>query len=293
MAALVLGSYLAWDHCSSRAGHSPIVLTEGAGKVPAFVRALRPAYPYSVIAGGAYSQAELRAAMGRDALVQRHYSNFQTESVRLVVTAADQMQYVSYRQAGRVFWTHKQLRIPRGELVLTDGKHWARARCGNQLAAERPPEQTGDAYAGLIEPTAELAMAPPSLPLLGDKRITFAAPPELGETPFDQTRLLDLLPYPVVPQGYPLATESSPFATGAPEFIPVAASGTVSPYLSSYPAGVSAEGGGKAGAKPVIVPSAPEITPIPEPEIVALSGIGLLLIAVCLRVRGGETQPRP
>src|SRR5579884_4448198 len=62
-------------------------------KVPAFVRSLRPNFPYSVIPGGAYSQSELRFASQNDPLVREHYRGFDIHSTRLARPSAGGDQY--------------------------------------------------------------------------------------------------------------------------------------------------------------------------------------------------------
>lgn len=94
---------------------------------------LRRIYPYSVIPGGAYNSAELRNAAMDDPLVHDHYRDFDLTRTRLVILRESRRQYVSYRMGSEIFWTKKRLLIPKGEVLLTDGTHYARTRCGNRL----------------------------------------------------------------------------------------------------------------------------------------------------------------
>jgi hypothetical protein len=48
--------------------------------------------------------------------------------------------YVSYRIAGKVYWTTKRVLLHRGEKVITDGKMTLRTRCGNQVSDEARKE---------------------------------------------------------------------------------------------------------------------------------------------------------
>jgi hypothetical protein len=130
--------------------------TSQSVKVPAFVRSLRPNFPYSVIPGGAYSQSELRFASQNDSLVREHYLAFDISSTRLVTLTADRYQYVSYRVHDQIYWTKRRLRIPKGEILLTDGRHYARSRCGNRLS-NTPQQPTAN-----LEPP-EAALNLPSL----------------------------------------------------------------------------------------------------------------------------------
>jgi len=106
-----------------------------AERVSSFMRAIRPNYPYSVVRGGVYSPAELRSAVQNDSLVREHYSGFNVKAARLVTLDEDRFQYVSYRQNNKIFWTNRRIRIPKGEVLLTDGSSCARTRCGNRLSA--------------------------------------------------------------------------------------------------------------------------------------------------------------
>lgn len=100
----------------------------------------RPLYPYSVIPGGVESGAELKSAVEHDPLVADHYSDFDLGKAHVIVSDSDHMEYVSYRMANHIFWTNHRLLIRKGELLITDGTHTARTRCGNQLSdhAEQP-----------------------------------------------------------------------------------------------------------------------------------------------------------
>ena len=135
------------------------------GKVSPAARSLRPNYPYSVIAGGAYSPAELRYANEKDRLVRDHYADFDLKAARLVTLADDRYQYVSFRLKNRVYWTRNKLRIPRGEVLLTDGRNYARTRCGNRLSSSRQSSTTAE------QPSPKLLSLPsfrPELLNVGD-----------------------------------------------------------------------------------------------------------------------------
>jgi hypothetical protein len=143
----------------------------------ALVRSLRPNYPYSVIPGGAYSQGELQYAHGNDSLVREHYSNFDIKHARLVNLTEDRLQYVSYRLKDQIYWTKRKLRIPKGELLLTDGVSYARTRCGNRLS-DTPHE----AATSPQEPDPKVLSLPAVTPEMLPK-MALATPPSLGEIP--------------------------------------------------------------------------------------------------------------
>ena len=99
----------------------------------------RPVYPYSIIPGGARTVAELKSAIANDLTVAAHYSEFRLDKARVIKLDRDLTAHVSFRRANRVYWTKKQLRIAKGETVITDGVRMARTRCGNQIAENLPP----------------------------------------------------------------------------------------------------------------------------------------------------------
>lgn len=136
-----------------------------------------PLFPYSVIPGGAHSAQELKNAVAHDAVVASHYADFDLTKVHIVPLDRDRMAYVSYRLGDRVYWTRKKLALPKGEKIITDGKHEARTRCGNRISetpaepvsAQEPTEEAMEAAPALdrfpgSDPPVELPVASPPLP---------------------------------------------------------------------------------------------------------------------------------
>ena len=152
----------------SLAGH----IIPAVPEISPLVRSLRPSYPYSVIAGGAYSAAELHYANQTDAVVRTHYATFNMKLAHTVQLTGDRFQYASYRIKNQIYWTRKKLRIPKGEYLLTDGVAFARTRCGNRLSeTPQQPVSPQEPAAALLSmppirpemlPALELAQAPPS-----------------------------------------------------------------------------------------------------------------------------------
>jgi hypothetical protein len=173
------------------------------GHVSAVERSLRPNYPYSVIPGGAYSAEELRNSVGKDKFVRTHYADFDLQSARLVTLAEDRFQYVSYRINNRILWTHKKIRIPKGEVLLTDGRHFARTRCGNRLCAA-----LASPVSFTLAPLKKLVLPPFTMDLLSRSQISLAEPPEVdaGETPGLDLDLPRIAPYLPPAQPMPAAT---------------------------------------------------------------------------------------
>src|ERR1019366_5901398 len=104
-------------------------------------RAARTVYPYSVVPGGVLSEAEVAASMAKDPVVARHYRDIQPERLHATRLNAAVNVYASYRSANSVHWTSHTIRVPKGELLLSDGANLVRARCGNRLSFTPPPRE--------------------------------------------------------------------------------------------------------------------------------------------------------
>jgi len=106
----------------------------GAADASGPAKEVRPVYPYSIVPGGVHDPKELERVFENDPVVRAHYRGFDFRRARVVQLTQDRTVYVSYRIAGRVYWTTKQVRLRRGEKVITDGKMTLRTRCGNQVS---------------------------------------------------------------------------------------------------------------------------------------------------------------
>jgi hypothetical protein len=91
----------------------------------------RPVFNGSVVPGGVYSGDELRAAIGRDAVVAAHYRDVRLDEMQAVTLLEGRAAYVSYRRGDKTYWTRERVWLKAGETVLTDGTTTIRARCGN------------------------------------------------------------------------------------------------------------------------------------------------------------------
>jgi hypothetical protein len=248
--------------------------TTWTAQVPALVRALRPAYPFSIIPGGVYSKAELANHITQDSLVRRHYADFRMESARLAVLQEDQIAYVSYRKNNSIFWTRRQIRIPKGELVLTDGTHIARARCGNRLS-EIPMQPT----APQNDPAADLALGPLTPALLRDPRIGFAPRPESAAVPVPAPPNAFLTPAEITARPSPIPSTTGLIAS------------TELPAAVALPASFPLPGGSGSvyGIAPVLsptrtpAPSIPVVSNVPEPAGLLVSGLALITGAYSLK----------
>ncbi len=139
----------------------------------------RRVYPYSVIPGGVYSQAELRSALSRDPVAASHYASFEPALLHTTELSAPRTAYVSYRVGSTVYWTRNPIRMPKGDTLITDGVNYARARCGNRISAE--PQKP---IAQFEPPRAELENLP----------IAMLEPPSFPWTPPEDPAWIDMLP---------------------------------------------------------------------------------------------------
>ena len=113
----------------------------------------RRIYPFSVVPGGVTSQAELARAVQSDLVVAQHYSDLDVHAAQPTQAKA-RLAYVSYRRGDQIFWTRHKVQLKEGELLLSDGQHEIRGRCGNRIsdvarmpvADIDPPQDLLDAY---------------------------------------------------------------------------------------------------------------------------------------------------
>jgi hypothetical protein len=156
-------------------------------------RLSRPVYPYSVIRGGAYSVAELEAALGKDPVASAHYAGFRRDGLRMTNAPRPLRMYASYRMGSSVYWTSDTIHVAAGELLITDGTSLARARCGNRLSDS---------------PRGPVARMEPA-----EREMEMPEPPDPNEAPATDARalgrLLALRP-PVAPPVSALAFEIFP-----------------------------------------------------------------------------------
>ncbi len=150
-------------------GHrNPGLLGVAAIKPVKFLARIPGVYPYSVIPGGVKDSSDLRYAALRDYVVRRHYAGFDFNNARLIRSREAREVYLSYRIRDAVFWTRRKIRLQAGELLLTDGKITARARCGNQISDVAKPEVSEEEPAeDVLDQPVAIAAAPafPGRPL--------------------------------------------------------------------------------------------------------------------------------
>jgi hypothetical protein len=231
---------------------------------PAYIRSLRPSYPYSVIPGGAYSPHELRHANSNDGVVRAHYADFNLKDAWVVKLTTDRYQYVSYRLQNQIYWTAKKLRIPQGEYLLTDGIHFARARCGNRLSEEPHAEIS------LLEPPPTLLSLPPFRPGLVAKL-------DLDQTPLSVEMQTPADPAPRVAPFLPPDSATKVLLEQSPELqaaTPSVPAGPVLPFVvmtPGTPGSTPPHSGGtpppnRPPSEPPNDPPTPPAAPSPVPE---------------------------
>jgi hypothetical protein len=171
--------------------------------VPESEGELRAVFPYSVIPGGVYSGEELAAHVASDRVVADHYSDFNVGRARIVKADRTRMMYVSYRVNDNVYWTQNRIKIPEGELLVTDGDCEGRARCGNRVSAS-PQVPVSDE-----EPMVEVFDFPQYVRLM---------PPQVTPLPDMAFQLNPLAP----PSQFPLVSEAPIGLSGqGPAGVPV------------------------------------------------------------------------
>jgi hypothetical protein len=262
---LVLGilslAFFSWTFCHSSTQVNSIInvsddssssplywdWSDAASPPPAKLLADRPVYPYSVIPGGAHSGRELLEAAQREPVVAAHYAAFAVRNAREIRLADDKRAYVSYRLGNQIYWTKKKMTLHKGEILLTDGEHLARTRCGNRVS-ETPTEPTSPS-----EPE-EIVLNDPSPPAIP---VTTTGSP---------------LPWPIWPRSTPLLTMlDTPAGSvpGLPFFPPIPCCG--SPTGTSH------------APSPATLPQSypPPLVATPEPNslvLLTVGGIGLLIL---------------
>jgi hypothetical protein len=213
-----------------------------ASKRAKFVQRIPGVYPYSVVPGGIKDLSDLRYATARDYVVRRHYSHFDFDHAKLIRLPETREVFLSYRIRDTVFWTRKRVRLHPGELLLTDGKITARARCGNQISETAKPEVSDE------EPEEDV---------LDEPVVAVASAPALPIRP--------VLAAPALPVGQP----NPPALYGGPFLFPYISMGLPTPHVCAI---------GDFERKGACVPKRHKKPIAPEPSTMLLLASGLALI---------------
>lgn len=223
---------------------------EDSGHLPAVSsrrHTSHPVYPFSLVAGGVYSPAELARALATSDSLRAHYKNFDFKRVRLIRIENNTPAFVSYRKDGKIFWTKRKLTLHSGELVLADGRYLVRARCANQISFV--PQDPIDPTPSDVEARLDV----PSVP-----------------TPMDYPRLREVSSPLSPPMQFAPQT-----AVLARAYMPASAM----PTLRIAP--ISTVDGESPSSRPPILTSHPPhgAVPMPDADGLTLGVVALLLIA--------------
>jgi hypothetical protein len=238
----------------------------------------RPVYRHSVIAGGAYSVAEVERARRTDPVVDAHYAVFNSTELQMT-EATSRAVYVSYRVGSHIYWTRNRVQLTAGEALITDGEHVARARCGNRVAnTPQQPVGVEDPPAGDLDLVGLLVSSyvPPDTDL---RRPSAFVGDLFPRAPFGQTA-------PPVPLGQIPQSGSATPGGPSPRFPPAPGSGMGSGGGTGTLAPGSGTETGTGNAAPA--PTVPESTVSPmngtmngpsgsDPFVATQPGVGVYL----------------
>ena len=251
----------------------------------------RPVYPYSVIPHGVESQQELQTAIHQDPVVTAHYSDFRVRAAHSIRLSREQQFFVSYRVGNQIFWTRKKITLHAGEMLLTDGEHLARTRCGNRLseipATPTAPSEPTDH--SLDTPVVPLRPELTSEPMPGSPVWPDSSPPifllSSNPTPQPAPSPGGFIP-PIIPI-FCCDTSSGPWPTPNSPNHPVPPPASSPSPSPTWPTPTPLQP--PPPYSPSEPPSSPEppAPPIatPEPGALTLAAAGLLLLLVVRRLR--------
>lgn len=176
LALLILLNLASWYALSPPSAGSTLPSGQDGGGLPVqpfaaddfpaslHARVVRKVYPYSVIPGGISNVQELRKIVAEDPVVAAHYFGFDLAHAQVTRLRSERLAYVSYRLGDRLYWTKRKVKLAKDEIVITDGTHTARSRCGN-LVSETPSSPTSP-----DEPPAKSLDTPiPQEPVVNDR----------------------------------------------------------------------------------------------------------------------------
>lgn len=157
-------------------------------------------YPYSIVPGGLKDVGDLKYATLRDYVVRGHYAHFNFNRAHFIRVTQPRAVYLSYRIRDAVYWTHKKVLLHAGELLVTDGKTTARARCGNQISDTAKPEVSDEEPAEDILDQPVTGIGPGRMPALPMLRAAQLPPFDPGDPKLFAAAFL----FPYVPMTAPL-----------------------------------------------------------------------------------------
>lgn len=156
-----------WRQLPPKPWHDPWQASARYEPAPDY-RAARSIYPYSVVPGGVATTEEAEASIARDPAVAEHYRGIHISQLQPIRLNTTLVVYASFRNATGIHWTKHAIRVPKGELVLSDGVNLIRGRCGNRLTFLPP------------EPPPTLPALPPANDEPPEIALEYGAPPIIG-----------------------------------------------------------------------------------------------------------------
>jgi hypothetical protein len=215
-----------------------------------------PVYPYSVVAGGVFDREALHSAVSEDAVLAKHYEDFDVRAAHVIQLEAPRFVYVSYRRGNQIFWTRNKVKIPSGESLLSDGHSLARTRCGNRLSEEPrfPTSPTEPTHDVMDDPVSQ---QPPVIYQPEPSFIAELTPEETGDPDIPPSHFLPPVADPPL-SGPPILSAGDPRPIFDPWLPPL-----FGPYAGQH--------------APPFTPSA---VPTPEPASFVLLLAGLFCLAL-------------
>jgi hypothetical protein len=189
-------------------------------------------YGHSIIPGGVHDISQAVSA----------YPEMDASKIHFETLPHSVIVHTTYSRNGKRYWTRRTEVLPAGQLVLTDGKKWILARCGNEISYNPPP------------PTALTEDVPPS---------------DLNTPVF----VPDPIPPDIAP---PVETVYLPPVT--PPAAPPVVAQNVPPPTSIYVPNVPLPGLCCA-INPPLVPIPPPLN-TPEPPTLWQTGFGLIMLFI-------------
>ena len=258
VASVLLVTFFAFRPPSLSTGRRTAVVNSSPSTfdLDASVVTRRTVFPYSIVPGGIRDSQELNAAIAKDPVVARHYTDFQLAKAHTIRLERSTAMYVSYRLNDHVYWTRNRMVIPAGETLISDGENLARVRCGNRLSmiAAKP--------VSLAEPPREKLETPAIIPpLLADLAPGDGSEPLLAPG-------VAALPFPLFPPGPGIAPGSLPLVL--PPLVPPSAPNQGKSSTSTPP-------------EPTVPPPAPVSAPEPASWQLLVAGAFLVVVGGGLR----------
>ena len=264
---------------------SPFFLEQRATRLSESDATRRVVYPFSIIPGGVQSTLELTSALIHDPVVAQHYADFDIANARVVRLDRDEVVHVSYRMNNTIYWTKRTTVLRKGEMLVSDGKHQARTRCGNRVGRVSPAnaqmsrnEPTPEVLDARLDPETFHAMNLPMLFAMPPPETDVAIPNGVATPPGG----IFIVPPIILIPGAPVAGKTPPSPpAGSPPSTPPPTPPTTPPTTPPAPPAGTPPSTPPA-TPPATPPVTPPVTPTPEPTSLLLVGTG---IAAVLRLR--------